>query len=426
MFAQYPRMSSLSIMALAAVILGTAASFFFALAETALLSLGEWRLRQLAAGPGRAAQRVVRLLSDPAELVATLTLGSTMAHALLVTVVMLLMLNGQWVHPLVMAVLLPVVLVGCEVVPKTLAVRAPDRWALRVVGAIKLFHQATAPLRKVAGAITSVAIKGLVPAGIRPTRQMTDGEYEELIELAFQQGSIARTEKDIILEIIRLDRRTVREVMRPRTQMIALSDELPVAEMIAEARRYGHRRLPLYDESPDTIVGILNVRRLLLDPEHDLAEAVEFPSFVPETMNLLTLLQSFQKQKRGLAVVLDEYGGTAGLVTLTDILRELLGELPGEGEKAALRIERLGPRRWRVSGTVKVADFHEEHPPLRAHPEVDTMGGLLVSRLQLVPQAGQSVVVDGLRLIAEEVDERRVRVLRVEGVQELRGKGVAA
>ena len=419
-------MSSLQIMAVAAVMLFTGASFFFALAETALLSLGEWRVRQFAADGRGAARRVARLLSEPAELVATLAFGSTGANALLVTVVFLSMLSGQWLNPIVMVVLLPVVLVGCEVLPKALAVRSPERWAVRVAGPVQVFHVVTAPLRIVARAITTLVVKCVVPASVRPTQQMTEGEYEELIELAFQQGTIARTEKDIILEIIRLDRRTVREVMRPRTQMIALSDELPVEEMVAAARQHGHRRLPLYDESPDTIVGILNARKLLLDPKLELEEAVEFPSFVPETMNLLTLLQSFQKQKRGLAIVLDEYGGTAGLVTLTDILRELIGEIRGEGEEAAFQLERLGPRRWRVNGTLKLEAFREEYPALRDHAEVATMGGLLVSRMQIVPQAGQGVVVDGLRLTAEEVDERRVRVVRVEAVQEQRGKAGGA
>lgn len=419
-------MSSLQIMAVAAVMLFTGASFFFALAETALLSLGEWRVRQFAADGRGAARRVARLLSEPAELVATLAFGSTGANALLVTVVFLSMLSGQWLNPIVMVVLLPVVLVGCEVLPKALAVRSPERWAVRVAGPVQVFHVVTAPLRIVARAITTLVVKCVVPASVRPTQQMTEGEYEELIELAFQQGTIARTEKDIILEIIRLDRRTVREVMRPRTQMIALSDELPVEEMVAAARQHGHRRLPLYDESPDTIVGILNARKLLLDPKLELEEAVEFPSFVPETMNLLTLLQSFQKQKRGLAIVLDEYGGTAGLVTLTDILRELIGEIRREGEEAAFQLERLGPRRWRVNGTLKLESFREEYPALRDHAEVATMGGLLVSRMQIVPQAGQGVVVDGLRLTAEEVDERRVRVVRVEAVQEQRGKAGGA
>lgn len=419
-------MALLQIAAVVAVTVFTLASFFFALAETALLALGEWRTRQFTNDGRPAAARVLRLLSDPGELVATLAFGSTTANSLLVTVVLLLSLQGEWIHSLVMVGLLPGVLIGCEVIPKTLAVRAPDFWALRIATPVLAFHVITSPLRRVARSITAVAIKRLVPASARPTRSMTDDEYEELIELAFQQGTIARTEKDIILEIIRLDRRTVREVMRPRTQMVALPDDLSVDDMIAAARRHRHRRLPLYDESPDTIVGILNARKLLLNPTIDLSEVIEFPSFVPETMNLLTLLQSFQRQKRGLAVVLDEYGGTAGLVTMTDILNELIGEIPGEGEEAVLKIEHLGPRRWRVKGTVRLEDFREEYPALRDHPEVDTIGGLLVSRMQIVPQTGQSVVVDGLRLTAEEVDERRVRVVKIEAIQDLRNRGVAA
>jgi len=284
----------------------------------------------------------------------------------------------------------------------------------------------TSPLRRVAGMIIAWTVARVVPTGVLPTRAMTEEEYEELIELAFQQGTIARTEKDIILEIIRLDQRTVRDVMRPRAQMIAIPDDLSIQDMLAAAREHRHRRLPMYDESPDTIVGILNARRLLLNPGVDLSEVIEFPSFVPETMNLLKLLQSFQRQKRGLAIVLDEYGGTAGLVTLTDILNELIGGIPGEGEEAEHQVEHLGPRRWRVKGTVKLETFRTEHPPLRDHPEIDTIGGLLVSRLQIVPQIGQSTVVDGLRLTAEEVDERRVKTVRVEAVLDHRGKGGAA
>ena len=420
------RMSSLQLTALGAVLFFTMASFFFALAETALLSLGEWRLRQFSSDPRPGALRVVRLLGDPSALVSTLALGTTTANALLVTVVLLLALQSQWLNALVVVIILPGLLIGCEVVPKTLAARSPETWALRVAALVQIVQWLTAPLRTVAGVITTALVKGLVPASVRPQKEMTEEEYAELIELAFQQGTIARTEKDIILEIIRLDRRSVREVMRPRAQMIALPDDLTVPEMLAAARQHRHRRLPLYDESPDTIVGILNARRLLLNPEIDLADAIEFPSFVPETMNLLTLLQSFQRQKRGLAIVLDEYGGTAGLVTLTDILKELLGEIRGENEESTFQLERLGPQRWRVNGTLRLESFREEFPALRDHPEVSTMGGLLVSRMQIVPPAGQHVVVDGLRLTAEDVDERRVRVVRVEAAPEVRGKGVGA
>jgi CBS domain containing-hemolysin-like protein len=238
-------MSSLQIAALVAVTVFTLASFFFALAETALLSLGEWRVRQFANDSHPSAGRVVRLLKNPAELVATLAFGSTIANSLLVTVTLLLALSGQWFSYLLIVVLLPGVLIGCEVIPKTLAVRSPDAWALRVATPVLSFHVLTSPLRRVAQAITSFAVRKLVPATVRPTRGMTDDEYGELIELAFQQGTIARTEKDIILEIIRLDQRTVREVMRPRTQMLALPDDLPVPEMIEAVRRHRHRRLEM-------------------------------------------------------------------------------------------------------------------------------------------------------------------------------------
>src|SRR5204862_5658353 len=119
--------------------------------------------------------------------------------------------------------------------------------------------------------------------------------------------------------IISLDRKTARDVMRPLSRMDAISDDLPIEEMIAAARQFKHRRLPVYDESPDNVVGILNTQALLLNPDADLSEVIDFPSFVPASMNLLQLLKSFERQERGLAVVLDEFGGTAGLITIQDI-----------------------------------------------------------------------------------------------------------
>src|SRR5262249_22765991 len=141
-----------------------------------------------------------------------------------------------------------------------------------------------------------------------------------------------KSERDIILQIINLDRRTAKEVMKPRSQMAAISDDLSIEDMIAAARKYRHRRLPIYDGTPDTIIGILNTRALLLDPSIDLADAIDLPSFVPETMNLLQLLKSLQRQRRGLAVVLDEFGGTAGIVTVEDILEEIIGTIRSELE----------------------------------------------------------------------------------------------
>jgi len=210
--------------------------------------------------------------------------------------------------------------------------------------------------------------------------------------------------------------------MKPLSQMVSISDDLPVEEMIEAARRHQHRRLPIHDESPDTIVGILNTRALLLDPQIDLAEAIEFPSFVPASMNLLQLLKSLQRQKRGLAIVLDEYGGTAGLVTTEDILEEMVGELRGEGEAQGFVMERLGPGRWRVNATMRVEDFRREHLGLGEWPEVETLGGLVVHHWGVVPAAGAACVVRDLKITVTAGDERRVRELLVEAVDKRGGR----
>ena len=236
------------------------------------------------------------------------------------------------------------VLLGCEVFPKTLAVRQPERWALRVGWLLFIFQKISTPLYRAAQWLNAAFLKKAASQAAAPPA-LTDAEYQELLDMAYRQGTLAESEKEIILQIISLDQRTARDVMRPRAGMACISDDATVEEMIAAAKKFKHRRLPIYDETPDTIVGILNTRALLLDPKIDLSEVIEFPSFVPETMNLLQLFQSLQKQHRGLAVVLDEFGGVAGLVTMEDILGELVGKI--RADRAAGRFRdgknRAGP-----------------------------------------------------------------------------------
>ncbi len=405
-------------MALAAILIFAGASFFFALAETALLSLGKWRARQLAEqhpGPGKI---IEQLLEKPQDLLAAMVLGNTFANAAMLAVALRQVFSGNWPLLSTVLLLLGLVLVGCEVFPKTLAVRRPERWALRVSWPLLLFVRLTTPLCRVAQKLDEGILGLLSPKLFTPTPALTDAEYQDLLEMAYQQGTLAEAEKETILQIISLDQRTVREVMRPRSAMASISDYATVEEMLAAARRFRHRRLPIYDETPDTIVGVLNTRALLMDPKIDLADAIEFPSFVPETMNLLHLFQSLQKQQRGLAIVLDEFGGTAGLVTMEDILGELVGHIRPEMKPDGFVMETIAPGRWRVNGTMRLDDFRREFPPLGDVPEIETMGGLLSHLLGVVPETGETATFRGLKLTAHATDERRVRELMVEQVKQ--------
>jgi CBS domain containing-hemolysin-like protein len=399
------------------VLIFAGASFFFALAETSLLTLSKWQVRQLAERQPRAGHLLARLLAEPQDLLATLVLGNTFATAAMLATGLWMALHDTWPLGLTILGLLLLILIGCEVLPKTMAVRHAEKWALRVAGPLRLFERLSAPLRKVAQQLNTGILRLAVPRSFLTQSALTDADYQELLEVAFQRGTLGESEKEIILQIISLDRRTAKDVLKPRSRMKAISDDLSVEEMMAAARQHRHRRLPIYDEATDTIVGILNTRALLADPQIDLAEAIEMPSFVPESMNLLQLFKSLQRQQRGLAIVLDEFGGTAGIVTIEDILAEIIGKIRDEAEPEGFLMEKLGPGRWRVNGTLRIDDFRREYPAIGTVPEVETMGGLLTNLLEVVPNRGEAAVFRGVRLGAHVVDERRVRELLVEVVK---------
>lgn len=402
--------------ALVAMIVFAAGSFFFSLSETALFSLGKLQLRQLIQTDLQKAAAVERLLQQPQDLLGTMAFGNTFALGGLLAFGLWMGLTERW--PLATTIFLMFVLVVFfgEVLPKTLAVRQPEVWSLRVAPWVSFFHQTARPLRRMTQLLNHSILRAVVPSSVKPPPALSDEEYQELLEMAFQQGTLDAAEKEIILQIIQLDRRTARDVMKPRSTMTMIPDDLSIEEMIAVARKAGHRRLPMYDETPDTIVGVLNTRTLLLDPNVDMSEAIEFPSFVPQTMNLLQLLKSLQRQQRDMALVLDEFGGMAGIVTTEDILEEVVGKMRATRD-TTVRVVKLEGERWRVSGATRLDDFRREYPALGEVAGVETMGGLLVRLLELVPSPGESAVFRGLKLTAQVTDERRVRELLVEQVK---------
>ncbi len=407
-------MGSAQILALLMVFAFAGASFFYSLAETALFSLSKWQVKQLAEKNPSAGGIVARLLNRPQDLLAAMVLGTTFAVAAMLAVALWMAIHRQWPAVITITSLFLISLVYGEVLPKTMAVRNPDVWALRIARPLVLLVSVSLPLCRIAQAINQALLKLLVPRSVQPHIVLTDADYQELIEMACQQGTLERSEKEIILQIISLDRRTAAEVMLPRSRMPSISDDLSIEDMIAATRKHKRRHLPIYDESSDTIVGILNTRALLLDPQIDLADAIELPSFVPETMNLLQLLISLQRQRRGLAMVLDEFGGTAGMVTLEDILEEVVGQIRPEVESERFLLSKIAPGKWRASGAMRLDDFRREYPQLGDVPEVETMGGLLLKLLDVVPVPGESASFRGLKLTAQVADERRVRELLVE------------
>lgn len=399
----------------AALVVAAACSFFFALAESALFALGRFRAQRMLEDKPEDGKRLAPLFKNPEDLVATLAFGNTLANAAVIGIPVWVLARTNYSEFLTAALTLVFVLVGCEIVPKALGVRAPEFWSLRVAGILTVFFGLTRPIRRVAQLFNESLLHVVIPKSVRPQPVISEAEYQDLLNIAQEQGALRRWERDMILQILSLDQKTAGDVMKPRSQISCISDDLSAEEMLDAARKMRHTRIPIYDETPDTIVGILNARAFLLNPSADLEEVIEFPSFVPQSMNLLQLLRSLQRQRRGLAMVLDEFGGTAGLVTMEDILEETLGRFGRKGGTSI--IERIGPGKWRVSGACTIDEFRREYPALQESDEVDTMGGILVRQIEYVPAVGESVLLDGLRLTAKQADERRVLELEVEALK---------
>jgi putative hemolysin len=382
-------------------------AFFCSLAETALFSLGRLRIRQWK-NSGGPAGLAARLLDRPDDVLSALSLANVMANGMLAVTSLILASSLGWNRWLTLGGAFVLHLFVGEIAPKTLAARSPERWATRVASAVALLQSVTQPFRSLAQGAVEWLFHRVMPAA-KPPAPITDEEYRELLDMAVQQGTLGASEREIIAQ-------QARDVMRPRATMAAVPDDLSIDELVREARRFRHRRLPVYDETPDTIVGVLNAQQFLLHPEGGLEEAIEFPSFVPETMNLLQLFQALQRQRRSLAIALDEFGAVAGVVRMEDILAEVLGEMSNDGGPRGFIFERLGPGRWRASGFMRLEDFRREYPALPPTGDVETLGGLLMSQLDIVPARGDSAVTHGLRLTATVVDERRVRELLVERI----------
>ena len=410
-------MSSAPLVALLGMIGFAAASFVFALAESALFSLGKWRARHLAEEHPGAGGQILKLLDSPRDLLTAIVFGNTCANTALVAIALWMAFGAGETDPTWTIVgTAALILFGCEVVPKTLAVRMPERWALQLAAPMTLFVGGIAPSLRFVQKLSDAIVNRMMPKSMQPMTMTTDEDYQELLDVAYQEGALAQSEKEIILEIISLDQQTVGDAMSGRSQMASIPFDLPIAEMVQAAREHKHTRLPMYKETPEMIVGVLNTRNLLLDPDGDFEDAIEFPSFVPESMNLLTLFQSLQRQHRGMAIVVDEYGGMAGVVTVQDILEEMIGKIRAEGEAHAFMIERTGRGQWRVNGEMLLEEFRAEYPQLPEIEDVDTLGGLLVSLFEVVPEEGESITYEGLKLTATEVTERRVLELEIERI----------
>jgi putative hemolysin len=386
-------------------------SALFSGLETALFSLKSHQLRRLEQHHRGLTQFIHVFRENPRRVLNLLLLGDGLVNVPLVILCLFLIWEvplghhiPQW---LTATVIFGIVVVLCDLIPKLLALSAPYR--LSAIGAFAL--QTLLPLLNRVGdvleRISTTTVDFLTPSHLRTRPQLSDEELGTLLEIGEEEGEIHEAEAEMIQEIIKLGDKTAKDCMTPRVDTFALPDALTNEEAISRLREKRHRRVPVYIDTPDQILGIIDVKTFLLEPADHYTERLILPSFVPETMRALDLLKLFLTHAQGLAVVVDEFGGTEGIITLADIVEEILGDALPRGD-ADLYIEPLDGGKFLVSGNARLDDL-SEHLGFEIEAEgIDTIGGFVFNRLGYLPPSGARLDLPRLEITVRRAGRKRI------------------
>ncbi len=402
---------------LSLVAIGILVSGFFSAVETALVSANRTRLSHRADEGDAAAARALALLSDGQRLFGVTLVGNTLANVFVTTTATLWFDHrfGEWVVPWLVAVLTAVLLVVGEIVPKAMARAQADDLAVRLAPPLDALSRFFAPL---IGAV-NLAATGLVrllgvkasPARAALNRQ----DFQLLLDESEETGQVAPGQGRILSRVMDFGEIVVGQAMRPRTEIVAVELGTTVREVIGLVRQKGLTRIPVYRDDLDQVVGIVHLFDLFRAPSPDLpVDGLLRPvDFVPEAKPCDELLREMRGRRRAIAIVIDEYGGTAGLVTIEDLVEELVGDIRGEEEAAAAVFRPLEGGRHAVDGAARIVDVNEALGLELPEGDYETIAGLFLERFGRIPGAGDTVQAGAVRLEVLVADARRIKTLAV-------------
>ncbi len=406
---------------------------FFVAAEIALVSVRRSRVDQLVEEGSGAARRVRRLLDEPGRFLAVSQLGLTFIGFFASAYAAVSLAAGlqrsardgrrqlgerrQFTALLIVTVILALfTIVFAELVPKTLALAHPERFALALSRPIDFLARVLGPIVRILTGTTRT-ITRLLGSEISSQAEITAEELRIIVERGGEQGVLEAEEEQMINAVIELGDRRVHEVMVPRVSITGIRADAAFEDAIDVVIAEGHSRIPAYEDSLDEVVGILYAKDLLpylksdAAPRPALRSLLRPPVLVPESMTIDDLLHELQRRKVHIAIVLDEYGGTAGIVTIEDLLEEIVGEIQDEYDVEEPMVVRLSEDEARIDGRADVDELGEIFDmelKLEDEEEYDTVGGLLYHRIGGVPKPGDQIEVEGLTLTVETIEGRRV------------------
>jgi CBS domain containing-hemolysin-like protein len=400
---------------LAAICLLT--TMFFSAAEMAFIAANRLKLRHLAKEGHRVAAQYLEAFHRPERVLSTAMVGVTVSHIVASSAATrsLLPALGPWAPLVVTAILTPVMLVLGEIIPKAFA----REWATSLI--LKLYRPLLwaavllAPLVVVANAVVSAVMRLAGSRHLDTRAFVSREELKALLQMEPGEADVTTQEAEMIDKIFDLGDTSVREIMVPLVDLVMLAETATPEDAIATIQRRGFSRLPVYRQRETDVVGVVTAMDLLRRGAEvpRLAELMRPPQFVPETKRIDDLLREMQRTRLQMAIVVDEYGGATGAITLEDVLEQIVGKIEDEHDRAAASVERLPDGSYWVAARTHIDDLNESLDWTLPKRDYETIAGLVLATLHRIPRTGEEFQIPGYAITVLEADSRRVIAVKI-------------
>lgn len=406
-------METSDILQLVILVLLLSASAFFSSAETALMTSNKLRIRNLAENGDKRAEKVLEITANTDKMLSAILIGNNIVNlsASALSTTLTLKLFGSSLVGVATGVLTFLILVFGEITPKNVASKNAEDMALKYIGIISLLVIVLTPViyvvNKVAGIVISLFVKNN-----DDNNMVTEDELRAMVEVSHEDGVIEKEEKKMIVNVVDFGDTVAGDIMLPRVDMVMVSVESSYGEILKIFREERYTRIPVYEESPDNVIGILNVKDFLLieDKENfSVKEHLREPLYTYEYKKTSSLMVDMRKTGANIVIVLDEYGTTVGLITLEDMLEEIVGEIRDEFDADEDEgITKISETEYLIDGSTNLDDVNDRIGLELSSEEYESIGGIIMEKLGRLPVEGEVITFDNIILTVKKMDHARI------------------
>ncbi len=394
-----------------------ALSAFFSMSETALTSISKIRLRTMVDENVKNATLIQSVLEDPGKLLSAILIGNNLVNigaSSLATVIIVDAVGNKGVG-IATAILTVVILIFGEITPKTFATKNAEKVSLFVIKAIKLCMIVFTPFIIILNFITGFILRllGVKKDAKAPT--ITESELLTMVNVSHEEGVLEIDEREMINNVVYFANSDAEDVMVPRTDIIAINVDATHEELIALFKEETCSRMPVYEDSIDNIIGIISLKDLLFvdkSKEFNIRDYMREPFFTYESKCLRELFAEMRINRIPMAIILDEYGGTSGIVTLEDMLEEIVGDLADEYDEHDEEIKLIKDDEYIIEGATKIEDVNEMLGTKFESEDFDSIGGFIIETFGKFPDKDDTIKIGSVKFIVEEIEKNRIEKLR--------------